>query len=64
MLEVLLSKHPDSVEPVEEVFDNYPVTPEMVSLDITGDTVAKVVTRLSGAVGRGGSTPWSYSSGS
>ena len=54
VLEVLLSKHPDSVEPEDEVFEEYPVTPEMVSLDITGDTVTKVATRLSGAAGPGG----------
>ena len=27
VLEVLLSKHPDSVEPEDEVFEEYPVTP-------------------------------------
>ena len=41
VLEVLLSKHPESVEPVDEVFEDYPVTPEMVSLDITGDNSGK-----------------------
>ena len=54
VLEFLLSKHPDSVEPENEVFEDYPATPEMVSLDITGDTVAKEATRLSGATGPGG----------
>ena len=64
ILEVLLSKHPDSVEPVGEVFKDYPVTPEMALLDITGDTAAKVATRLSGATGSGELTPCPYSSGS
>ena len=54
VLNVLLSKHPDSVEPVEEVFEDYSVTTEMVSLDITGYTVAKLPIRLPGASGSGG----------
>ena len=54
VLEILLSKHPEAVEPEEGVFEDYPDTPEMVTLDITGKTVAKVATRLSGAAGPGG----------
>ena len=56
-MEVLLSKHQDSVESEDKVFEDYPLTPEMVSLDITGDTVTKVAIKLSGAAG-----PWTVDS--
>ena len=54
MLEVLTSKHPEAVHPKEEDLEEYSLIPEMVTLDITADTVMKVTTKLSGAAGPGG----------
>ena len=52
--EVLKSKHPEAVEPGVGVLEEYPEVPELVTLDVTADTVAKVAAKLSGAAGPGG----------
>ena len=54
VLEVLTSKHPEAVHPKEEDLEEYSLVPEMVTLDITADTVMTVATKLSGAAGPGG----------
>ena len=54
VLEVLRSKHPEAVHPREEDLEEYPSVPEMVTLDITADTVVKVASKLSGVAGPGG----------
>ena len=51
---VLKSKHPEAIIPEEEVLAIYPVVPELVTLDITSDTVSKVAANLSGSAGPGG----------
>ena len=52
--DILQSKHPDSISPGEVAFEEYPEVPEMVTLDITSETVQKVASKLSGAAGPGG----------
>ena len=52
--DILLSKHPELVNPDEEAFEEYPEVPEMVTLDITLETVQKVASKLSRAAGPGG----------
>ena len=54
-MEVLHTKHPESRPPTVAILYLYlNLPPELVPVDITGDTVTVVVWRLSGGVGPGG----------
>eukprot|EP00978_Attheya_sp_CCMP212_P038941 scaffold198092_cov45-Attheya_sp.AAC.1 len=50
----LRSKHPPARIPEVEDLEEYDTLPEFVRVDITDETVEKVVRRLSGAAGPGG----------
>ena len=52
--EVLASKHPDARTPDITALEEYDVVPDLVPLDITGDTVLAIAPKLQGAAGPGG----------
>ena len=52
--EILISEYPDAIFPEVGVLEEYNVIPEMVTLDVTEETVAKVAAKLSGAADPGG----------
>ena len=61
VLEVLRGKHPPMRDPAPDLedpdrgsFEPYPSLPEPVPVEITGDVVEKVASKLSGAAGPGG----------
>ena len=54
VLEVLRSKHPESVVPSPDNLERYEELPELVTLNITNETVLTVAAKLSGGAGPGG----------
>ena len=55
LMEFLRTKHPKARPPTSASMKSYPDCPlELISMDITGDTVTEVAGRLSGGAGPGG----------
>ena len=54
VMEVLRTKHPEARTPTASILELYPGrSPELVTVDITDDTVTMVAGRLSGGDGPG-----------